>query len=138
MLKLTKNLLLKPKSFKIGQTASISKEFSKSDVLNFAQLSGDTNSIHIQENKNNQVIVHGCLLLGMFSAIGGTMMPGDGAFLVNISDLKIIAPVYSNQKVTASLEITKNLKDKFLETRGEIKCEQSGSILVEGKLMLKV
>lgn len=137
MLRFTKKLLLNQK-FKIGQTASISKQFSKSDVLAFAQLSGDTNSIHIKENNNNKVIVHGCLLLGMFSAIGGTMMPGDGAFLVNISELKIIEPVYSDQKVAATLEITKNLKNKFLETKGEIKCENSGKILVESKLMLKV
>jgi len=137
MLRFTKKLLLNQK-FKIGQTASISKQFSKSDVLAFAQLSGDTNSIHIKENNNNKVIVHGCLLLGMFSAIGGTMMPGDGAFLVNISELKIIEPVYSDQKVAATLEITKNLKNKFLETKGKIKCENSGKILVESKLMLKV
>ena len=135
MLRLTKSIL----KFKIGQTASISKQFSKSEVLTFAQLSGDTNSIHTTENNNNnKVIVHGCLLLGMFSAIGGTMMPGDGAFLVNISELKIVEPVYSDQKVVATLEITKNLKNKFLETKGEIKCENSGNILVQGKLMLKV
>jgi len=134
MFKSTKILL----NYKIGQSASIAKTFSKNDVFQFAQLTGDTNSIHIKPNNQGKVIVHGCLLLGMFSAIGGTILPGDGAFLVKVSDLKIISPVFSDQKVVAKLEITRNMKNKFLETTGVIECADSGHVLLEGVLMLKV
>ena len=134
MFKSTKTLL----KYKIGQFASTTKTFSKKDVLQFAQLTGDINSIHIKPNKEGKVVVHGCLLLGMFSAIGGTILPGDGAFLAKISNLKIIAPVLSDQKVVAKLEITRNIKNKFLETNGVITCGVSGDVLLEGVLVLKV
>jgi acyl dehydratase len=134
MFRSTKILL----KYKIGQSASTTKTFTKNDVLQFAQLTGDTNSIHIKPNNEGNVIVHGCLLLGMFSAIGGTILPGDGAFLVKVSDLKIVNPVFSDQKVVAELKITRNMKNKFLETIGVIKCGESGKVLLEGVLMLKV
>lgn len=130
------------RTFQLGESATICKTFTRDDVRQFAVLSGDTNPIHTvpdsSSSASNQVIVHGVLLMGLFSAIGGTRMPGAGAFLVSARDLKFHQPVYSDQKVTGKLTITKNLKNKFLETDAIIVDSETQVTLVSGTLLLKV
>lgn len=124
------------RTFKVGQSASITRMFTRADVAQFANLSGDTNSIHT--NTTESVVVHGVLLMGLFSAIGGTQLPGDGAYLVQARNLKFHEPVYSEQEIVATLTVTRNLKNKFLEADAAIQDVKCQNVLVSGVLLLKV
>ncbi|XP_077868625.1 hydroxyacyl-thioester dehydratase type 2, mitochondrial-like [Saccoglossus kowalevskii] len=96
--------------FKIGDTASVSKAFSAADVQAFADLSGDTNPLHLDENyakttRYGRCIVHGVLVNGLISAVFGTKLPGRSVIFVS-QNLKFTAPVFIGEKVTAKVEVT--------------------------------
>jgi len=131
MLRISTQLL---RTFTVGESSQISRVFSKQDVIDFARISGDDNSIHMHGDKT---VVHGTLLLGMFSAIGGTKLPGDGA-LLGIDKLKFHEPVYTDTPITATLTISRNLRNKFLITNAKIVHEQSQKLLVSAEVSLKI
>lgn len=132
MLRISKSLF---RQFSVGDCSKLSRTFSAEDVRQFAELSGDVNSIHVSGDKP---VVHGALLLGMFSAIGGTQMPGDGAFLVGIDKLKFHEPVHIDNSVTATMTVTRNLKNKFLLADATIVQDTTDALHVSAVLSLKI
>ena len=63
-----------PDSLKIGSTGSITRVLSDEVVQHFAQLSGDTQPLHLNDDYAGQTrfgrrIAHGALLVGMVSAV---------------------------------------------------------------------
>ncbi|KAH6926835.1 hypothetical protein HPB50_022561 [Hyalomma asiaticum] len=72
----------------VGDTASIERTFTKSDVDKFAALTGDCNPIHLDvdyaQSKNfSACVVHGALINGLVSAVIGTKLPGPGCVVVH-------------------------------------------------------
>eukprot|EP01052_Picozoa_sp_SAG31_P014811 SAG31_NODE_932_length_10913_cov_3.933235_12_plen_149_part_00 len=75
-----------------------SRAFSAADVQTFANVSGDHNPVHLDEDFAAQTvfkrtIVHGILTASMFSALFATHLPGS---IYLSQQLKFIAPVRSN------------------------------------------
>ena len=71
--------------FTVGDTASLTKTFTESDVLTFAKISGDHNPVHIDANyaastRFERQLVHGMLTAGMISAVLGMQLPGPGSW----------------------------------------------------------
>ena len=67
----------------LGQKDHFEKTFSDSDVMLFAEISGDRNPVHINviAAKNSvcgQRVVHGVLVLSIMSALFGEKLPGEG------------------------------------------------------------
>ncbi|MBU0511602.1 MAG: MaoC family dehydratase, partial [Chloroflexi bacterium] len=72
---------------KIGDSASTTKTFTDSDVRTFAEISGDKNPIHLDEEYAVQTrfgrrLVHGILTSGMISALLGMQLPGPGSIYI--------------------------------------------------------
>ena len=60
----------------VGDKASMVKTFTEDDVTNFAELSGDTNPIHLDRDfmtgtPFREPVVHGVLNMGLLSAVMG-------------------------------------------------------------------
>ena len=60
----------------VGDKAALTKTFTEEDVIKFAELSGDHNPLHLDEDfiaetRFQKPIVHGCLNLGLLSAVLG-------------------------------------------------------------------
>lgn len=51
--------------FKVGDSASVSRTISKQDVVKMAQLTGDYNPIHIDENYASKTAFKKCIAHGM-------------------------------------------------------------------------
>lgn len=105
---------------KIGDKASISKVILEEDVLQFAQISGDKNPLHIDENyaKNSLFkgkIVHGLLVASYISAVIANKLPGEGSIYLSQS-LNFLKPVRIGDKVTAEVEIL-NIKNNIVTLR---------------------
>jgi len=125
----------------VGDKASVTKVFTMEDVKTFAQLSGDTNPIHTDEQfaKNTRYgkpIVHGTLAAGLLSGIMGTRLPGTGSVLVSYN-IEFLAPLYVNESVCAEVELIK------LEGRRAVfkmTCTQSSTnkVAVQGECLLVV
>ncbi len=72
------------KKLKRGDVYTHSFSLSQQDVINFAEVTGDTNPIHLDADYAAQTIfkqpiVHGFLSASVFSKILGTVFPGEGS-----------------------------------------------------------
>src|SRR5256885_5263883 len=72
----------------VGMTESFSKTIASSDVVGFAQLTGDRNPIHLSEHfaaktQFGKRIAHGLYTASLISAVLGTRLPGPGAIYIS-------------------------------------------------------
>src|SRR4029079_9068435 len=93
----------------LGMTETYVKEVKSSDVVGFAEISGDRNPIHLSEHFAARTpfggrIAHGLYTASLISAVIGTRLPGPGAIYMS-QTLKFLAPVRIGDTVEASVEI---------------------------------
>jgi 3-hydroxybutyryl-CoA dehydratase len=93
----------------IGMSASTEKTISAADVTTFAQISGDDNPIHVDEEyaKNSAFgkrIVHGMFSAALISAVAGTKLPGYGGVYLT-QELKFRKPIFIDDTVVTKLTI---------------------------------
>jgi 3-hydroxybutyryl-CoA dehydratase len=93
------------KKITIGHEIEFSKVFSHKNVLDFSRISEDNNPIHIDKEYASasifgKQVVHGVLLVSMFSKIFGTIYPGQGAiYLAQTS--KFLKPAFIGERIYA-------------------------------------
>ena len=107
---------------KIGDIATTTKTFSDQDVRTFAEITGDKNPIHLDDEYASTTqfekrLVHGILTSGMISALLGMELPGPGSIYLK-QTLNCRAPVYIGDTITATVTITKIRENK--PTMGKI------------------
>ena len=72
----------------IGMSEQLEKTISSSDVVGFAEITGDRNPIHLSEHFAAKTpfgtrIAHGLYTAGLISAVLGTRLPGTGRGLLS-------------------------------------------------------
>src|SRR5919204_1395374 len=72
----------------VGMTERLSKTISSSDVVGFAEVTGDRNPIHLSEHFAAKTsfgtrIAHGLYTASLISAVLGTRLPGPGAVYIS-------------------------------------------------------
>lgn len=100
----------------MGQQAEFSKTVAESDINKYADVSGDTNPVHLDEAFAKTTIfktriAHGMLSAGFISAILGTKLPGPGCIYLS-QTLKFLAPVMIGDTVTARATVTAIVAEK--------------------------
>jgi len=117
----------------VGDHVRFSKTLSKNDVERFAEISGDTNRLHLddefaQGSRFGRRIVHGTLVSGIISA-ALARLPGLTVYLSQ--ELSYRGPVDIGDRVTAHCEVVEQLKaDRFrLSTAVD---DGDGNCVVEG------
>lgn len=104
----------------VGMSDSYSKTVTDEDITKFADVTGDTNPVHLNEafaaaSVFKQRIAHGMLSAGYISTVIGTKLPGPGCIYVS-QNLKFKAPVKIGDTVVTKCTITKLIdKLKFIE-----------------------
>lgn len=125
---------------KEGASASLTMTMTPELVSNFAQLTGDHNPIHVDEEyakttKFGRCIAHGAMLNGMFSKIAGNDLPGPGSVVLSAQfDYK--NPAYIGDAVTATMTMRRYRKDKpiiFMDCRAT---NQKDEVLIEGTVVI--
>ena len=94
----------------LGMSDSYTRTVTDEDVRRFAEVSGDTNPIHLDDefaanSRFGKRIAHGMISAGYISTVVGTQLPGPGCLYVS-QTLKFRAPVYIGDEVTAKVTIT--------------------------------
>jgi acyl dehydratase len=124
----------------IGDTASLTKKISDSDVLTFAEISGDRNPVHLDENYAASTpfgkrIAHGTLVGALISAVLGQILPGPGSIYLN-QTYSFKAPVYIGDEITAKVEVVKYRQDKRITTLKTVVFNHDGTLVIEGEAVV--
>ena len=128
------------RKLKIGDKASRSKVFTQDEVKVFAQISTDTNPIHLDADFAaasvfGQRIVHGMLVSSLFSGLLGAELPGEGTIYLG-QNLSFKAPVPVGDEVTASVEVIKIREDKPIVTLRTLCIDSQGKVVVDGEAVV--
>ncbi len=99
----------------VGETASLSRMLSQSDVEMFAVLSGDTDPAHVGATYSacdvfHHVVAHGMWGGSLISAALGTILPGPGTTHL-AQTLRFLHPVSIGDTVTASITVREKRAD---------------------------
>ncbi len=115
----------------VGDVARFSKPITADDVSAFAEVTGDTNRLHLDESyaietRFGERIVHGVLANGLISA-ALARLPGLTIYLSQESSF--LAPLPIGDRVTASCEITENLGDNRFRIETIVTDENETTVL---------
>lgn len=123
----------------VGQTAEMSRVVGAADIEAFAEVSGDMNPVHLDDDYAKTTtfgerIAHGMLSAAYISAILGTKLPGPGAIYLSQS-LRFRRPVKIGDLVVARVKVR-----TLDESRGHVTldtvCEVGGKTVVDGEALV--
>jgi 3-hydroxybutyryl-CoA dehydratase len=125
----------------IGMTEHLSKTVSSSDVVGFAEISGDRNPIHLSEHFAAKTtfgtrIAHGLYTASLISAVLGTRLPGPGAVYIS-QTLNFRAPVKIGDTVDVEVTVAELTPEKS-RARLACKCSVAGETVLDGEALVKV
>ena len=125
----------------VGMTEKLSKTVASSDVVGFAEVTGDRNPIHLSEHFAAKTpfgtrIAHGLYTASLISAVLGTRLPGPGAIYISQS-LNFRAPVKIGDTVDVYVTVAELFPDKF-RARLTCTCSVSGQVVLDGEAWVKV
>ena len=125
----------------LGMRETYSKLVKSSDVVGFAEISGDRNPIHLSEHFAAKTpfggrIAHGLYTASLISAVIGTRLPGPGAIYIS-QTLRFLAPVRIGDIVEASVEIVE-LIEKGRRAQLKCACRVGDTVVLEGEAEVKI
>lgn len=124
----------------LGEKASLTRQITESDVLRFAEITGDKNPIHIDSEYASRTrfkerIAHGMLIASLISAVMGTRLPGPGNIYVS-QNLEFKAPVKLGDVIQAEVEVVeKNLEKNRVRLRTVCR-NQEGAVVLDGEAIV--
>ena len=125
----------------MGMAETYSKTVKSSDVVGFAEITGDRNPVHLSEHFAAKTpfkgrIAHGLYTASLISAVIGTRLPGPGAIYVS-QTLQFLAPVKIGDTVDATVEVVE-LNEERRRARLHCQCTIGETVVLEGEAVVKV
>src|SRR6185369_3380236 len=125
----------------VGMTERIAKTVAASDVVGFAEVTGDRNPIHLSEHFAAKTpfgrrIAHGLYTASLISAVLGTRLPGPGAIYIS-QTLNFRAPVKIGDTVEVTVTVAELLPEKS-RARLSCVCAVDGEVVLDGEALVKV
>ena len=125
----------------VGMAEEFTKHVSSSDVVGFAEVSGDRNPIHLSEHFAARTpfktrIAHGLYTASLISAVLGTRLPGPGAiYLSQTLNFKAPVKIGDDVKVVVTVE---ELMERGNRARLSCICSVEDTVVLEGEALVKV
>ncbi|WP_165190254.1 MaoC family dehydratase [Caulobacter soli] len=125
----------------VGQSAELVRTVAETDIVAFADVTGDTNPVHLDADYAattpfGERIAHGMLSAGYISAVLGTSLPGPGAVYLSQS-LAFKRPVKIGAEVTARVTVTAIDEARARVTLATA-CLVGGKTVVDGEAVVMV
>lgn len=125
----------------LGMEASFAKTVTEADIMAFAEVTGDKNPVHIDEDYAAKTmfkgrIAHGMLTAGYISAVFGMELPGPGAIYVS-QTLNFRAPVRIGDHAIAKVKVVELIPAKR-RARFDCVCTVADKSVLEGEAILMV
>ncbi len=127
---------------KIGETFSTQRKITDELIRQFAEVSGDHNPIHLDEDfakttRFGQRIAHGMLSGAFISAVLGNEFK-ERKIVYLSQTMKFTAPVFIGDTVTTTGRIVDIRKNKSIVTLETVCTNQDGKSLVEGVAVVMI
>jgi 3-hydroxybutyryl-CoA dehydratase len=121
----------------IGDSASISKTITDADIHAFAEVSGDHNPLHLDDEyaaktRFGRRIAHGMLSASLISAVLANELPGAGSVYLS-QTLKFVKPVFPGDTVTARVTVTEIRDDKPIVKLETVCLNQRDETVLQGE-----
>lgn len=125
----------------LDQSAEMARTVTAADIEAFAQVSGDTNPLHLDEDYARHTpfgrrIAHGMLTGAYISAVLGTRLPGPGAVYLSQS-LRFRRPVSIGDEVTAQVAV-RGLDERRGHVTLATSCTVAGKVVADGEAVVVV
>jgi 3-hydroxybutyryl-CoA dehydratase len=127
---------------KIGDTFSKSREVTDELVRKFAEVSGDYNPLHLDDEfakttRFGRRIAHGMLSGAFISAVLGYEFK-ERKIVYLSQTMRFTAPVYIGDTVTATGTVTNIRKDKNIVVLETLCTNQNGEVVVKGEAAVMI
>ena len=125
----------------VGMTERLTKTIASSDVVGFAEVTGDRNPIHLSEHFAAKTpfgtrIAHGLYTASLISAVLGTRLPGPGAVYIS-QTLNFRAPVKIGDTVEVTVAVAELIPSRK-RARLACTCSVGEETVLDGEAWVKV
>lgn len=124
-----------------GMSATYSRTVSDEDIRSFADISGDNNPVHLDEEfaastRFGGRIAHGMLSAAFISTVVGTRLPGFGSIYLS-QNLKFTAPVRIGDTVETTATVLEVNREKR-RVKMETVCRVGEETVLKGEALMMV
>jgi 3-oxoacyl-[acyl-carrier protein] reductase len=118
----------------VGDSESISKKITESDVRRFVEMTGDDNPLHVdaayaEATAFKDIVVHGMLGASYISTVIGTRLPGTGALWIS-QNFDFLLPVRLGDELSISCTVLKKFeRERLLELETKIVNQHQQTVL---------
>lgn len=121
----------------VGQKATRSMTLTGKHVKDYADLTGDYNPLHFDEEyaadtSFGRLVVQGGLTTGLLHALVAMEMPGPGTVFLN-QNWQFTAPVFIGDTITAEVEVLKFHESKPVTQLKITITRQDGEVVLKGE-----
>ncbi len=125
----------------IGMSAESKHTISAEDIDLFAQVSGDRNPLHMDDEFAKDTvfgkrIAHGALSASFISGVLGNELPGPGSIFVALN-MRFRRPVFIGSEVIARAEVSEKM-DKGNKVTLKVSCIVDGKRCITGEAQVVV
>ena len=129
-------------SFQPGDTASRTTTITDEMIRSFAELTGDSNPVHLDDayaagTRFGRRIAHGMIAAGLISAALANDLPGPGTVYLS-QTLQFKAPVFPGDTITTTVAVKTVRPDKPIVTLGTVCTNQDQKVVLEGEAVVLV
>ncbi|OPX86170.1 MAG: (R)-specific enoyl-CoA hydratase [Pelotomaculum sp. PtaB.Bin104] len=121
----------------VGDRARYSKRVTEADIFAFAEVTGDFNPLHIDQDAAaagffKQRVAHGLFTASLISTVLGTTLPGAGTIYLS-KEINFKAPAFIGDTLTVEVEVLEKKENKHILVMGTRVINQSGRLLIDGR-----
>lgn len=125
----------------VGMTDAYEHVVTEADVVQFADISGDRNPVHLDEayartTRFKGRIVHGMLTASFLSTTIASRLPGPGTIYLT-QNLSFRAPVRIGDKVEARVTVVDIIRDKARVVLKTV-CRVGDTVVIDGDALVMV
>lgn len=127
------------KQIDVGHTASITVQVTDKMVRQFAELSGDHNPIHLDDeyakkSRFGQRIAHGMIVGALISRALVDGIGGGGIYLGQ--SMKFVNPVFIDDTIVITIKVTGIRREKGIATVETNAAKANGDVVVKGEAVI--
>lgn len=128
-------------SLQPGDQASRTTTITNEMIRAFAELTGDSNPVHLDDayaagTRFGRRIAHGMIAAGLISATLANDLPGPGTVYLS-QTLQFKAPVYPGDTITTTVVVKTVRSDKPIVTLGTVCKNQDNVVVLEGEAVVR-